>query len=224
MRRISHDTYATIFSVAYLGFMTNLLLALGALPFVVVLLATDLAVAWPALALLAPPAAPSLAAAFTVFAAFSADPSIGVIRTFRAAYRAVWRRATALGAVVTVLLVVLGVDMRWAWDQPVGAVAVPALAVLVVLTVATGLLGLVAIADVPTARLRDVLRASLYLAVRRWYLTAVSLLALLLLVALLGARPALAIGLAAAPVLYVVWANSRYSLRPVLPREATSTA
>ena len=36
-------------------------------------------------------------------------------------------------------------------------------------------------------------------------------------VGLLAAKPALAIGLATAPLLYVVWANSRFSLRPALP-------
>jgi hypothetical protein len=63
-----------------------------------------------------------------------------------------------------------------------------------------------------------VLRCSVYLAVKRWYLTAVSLLVLGMLGALFATRPALAVGLAASPLLYVVWANSRFSLRPVLDR------
>ena len=65
-----------------------------------------------------------------------------------------------------------------------------------------------------------------FLAVRRWYLTLASLFVLALLLTLLTAKPALAIGLAAAPLLYVVWANGRYSLRPVLPaaEEAATTA
>jgi len=71
----------------------------------------------------------------------------------------------------------------------------------------------------PRARVRDLLRAALYLAARRWYLTVVSLLVLGLLCTLIAARPALGLGLAAAPLLYVVWANSRYALLPVL--EAT---
>ncbi|MFC7480077.1 hypothetical protein ACFQX7_08605 [Luedemannella flava] len=85
-----------------------------------------------------------------------------------------------------------------------------------ILTVATGLLGLVTLAERPAARLRDVARACAYLAVRRWYLTAMSLLVLALLAQLVTARPALALGLAAAPLLYVVWANSRSCLRVAL--------
>ena len=36
------------------------------------------------------------------------------------------------------------------------------------------------------------------------------------LVARVAARPALGLGLGAAPLLYVVWANSRYALSPAL--------
>ena len=65
------------------------------------------------------------------------------------------------------------------------------------------------------ARLRDVLRASLFLGVRRWYLTAVSLVVLVAA----GRRrspplPAIGLGFTAAPALYLVWANSRFTLRP----------
>ena len=226
MRRISHEVYATVFSVVYLGLMTNVLLLVGCLPVVVVLLTTDTALSWPVVALLAPLSAPAVAAAFAVFSAYSADPTIGVIRTFVRSWRAVFRRAATLGVLAAAVLVVLGVDGYAAWGRPAATWAVPVLAVLVVLVVATTVLGLVALAEVPRARLRDVLRACLFLGVRRWYLTVASLLVLALLLTLLTAKPALAIGLAAAPLLYVVWANGRHSLRPVLPvaQEAATTA
>ena len=96
------------------------------------------------------------------------------------------------------------------------AVAVPVLVTLAVLVVSTATLALVGVVERPRARVRDLLRAGLYLAVRRWYLTAVSLFVLGLLVALVAARPAVGLGLAAAPLLYVVWANSRYALSPAL--------
>ncbi len=224
MRRISHETWTTVFSVVYLGLATNALLLVGCLPMVVVLLTTDTAGSWPLVALLVPVTAPALCAAFAVFSGYSADPTIGVVRTFWRSWRAAFRRAAGLGAVGAATLVVLGVDGRVAWGRPAGTWAVPVLAVLALLVVATGLLGLVALAEAPRARLRDVLRVCLFLAVRRWYLTLVSLLVVALLLTLLSAKPALAIGLAAAPLLYVIWANSRYSLRAVLPREAAAPA
>ena len=226
MRRISHETYATVFSAVYLALVTNILLVVGCLPLLVVLLTTDTGASWPLVAALVPVTTPAVAAAFAVFSAYSADATVGVIRTFVRSWRTVFRRAAALGALAAAVLVVLGVDARAAWGRPVGTWAVPALGMLTVLVVATGLLGLVALAEAPRARLRDVLRASVFLAVRRWYLTLASLFVLALLLTLLTAKPALAIGLAAAPLLYVVWANGRYSLRPVLPvaEEAATTA
>ena len=66
--------------------------------------------------------------------------------------------------------------------------AVPALAVLTVLAVAIGLLAFVGIAEEPGARVRDLIRAAAWLAVRRWYLSAVSLLVLAAQPRLLEAR------------------------------------
>lgn len=224
MRWMSHETYETVFSVAYLGLVTNALLAVGLAPLLAVLLTTDPASSWPLLVVLLPLTTPALAAAFAVFSAYSADPTIGVVRTFVRAWRASFRRAAGVGAVTAAALVVLGVDAQAAAARHVAAWAAPALGVVALLVVATALLALVAIAEVPGARLRAVLKAALYLGARRWYLTVVSLAVLGLLVALLAAKPALAIGLATAPLLYVVWANSRYSLRPALPvHEAPST-
>ncbi|MBN9374396.1 MAG: DUF624 domain-containing protein [Cellulomonas sp.] len=217
MRRTSHETYETVFSVAYLGLVTNALLAVGLAPLLAVLLTTDPASSWPLLAVLLPLATPTLAAAFAVFAAYSADPTIGVIRTFARTWRTSFRRAATIGALAAATLVVLGVDAHAAATRPVAAWAVPVLGVVALLVVATTLLALVATAEVPGARLRAVLKAALYLGARRWYLTVVSLAVLALLVGLLAAKPALAIGLATAPLLYVVWANSRFSLRPALP-------
>src|SRR5688500_11312772 len=111
MKRISHDTYATVFAVVYLGLMTNALLLIGCLPLVVVLVTTDPATSWPLLAIAAPLCAPAAAAAFTVFR----DHSRGgaqVARAFVSAWRAVWRKALALGAMASALLVVVLVDVR----------------------------------------------------------------------------------------------------------------
>jgi len=214
--RPKHETFIHVFDTAYVVLMTNLLLVIAGLPFVVGLIATDPARSWPLLALVAPLSAPALGAAFAVFAGFSADGTTTVVRTFAAAWRSLFGRATTIGALTVAALVVLGVDGRAVWPSPLGAVAVPVLVTLAVLVVSTATLALVGVVERPRARVRDLLRAGLYLAVRRWYLTAVSLFVLGLLVALVAARPAVGLGLAAAPLLYVVWANSRYALSPAL--------
>ena len=214
--RIRHETFEAVFGTVYVALMTNLLLVCACLPLVAALLTTDPARSWPLLAVLAPACAPGVCAAFAVLAAFSADRSTAVAGTFLRAWRAAFRRAIALGAIATAALVVLGVDVRAAWGHPVGAAAIPVLLVAMVLVAATALLTTVLLAERPTVRLRDAGRACLYLAVRHWYLTVVSLAVLALLQALLASRPAIALGLAAAPLLYVVWANSRFTLRSAL--------
>ncbi len=205
-----------LFDTVYLALMTNILLVVACLPMVAGLLVTDPARSWPLLALVAPVCAPGLCAAFAVLSAFSTSHSTTVVRTFVRAWRACWRRAAALGALGTATLVVFAVDARAAWGRPVGALAIPVLAMGMLLAAATALLALVVIAERPMVRLRDALRACLYLAVRRWYFTLFSLAVLALLEALLAHSPAFALGLAATPVLYVVWANSRFTLRPAL--------
>jgi len=213
--RIGHETLGAIFDMVYVALLTNLLLVLGCLPMVAGLLTTDPARSWPLLALVAPLCAPAVCAAFAVLAAYTAERNTDVLRTFATAWRRSLRRATALGALATGLLVVLGVDIRAAWGRPIGAAAIPVLVVGMVLVAAASLLALVVIAERPTVRLRDALRASLYLAVRHWYFTAFSFAVLALLYSLVASRPAIAFGLAAAP-LYVVWANSRFTLRAAL--------
>jgi uncharacterized membrane protein YesL len=131
-------------------------------------------------------------------------------------YRDCWRPALAVGALTAGTLTVLLVDVRALAAAPAGVLVIPLLLVLCVLALGLGAVTLVTVAEAPRARLRDALRVSAYLAVRRWYLTAASLVAGGVQVALFSQAPALALGLTAAPVLYVLWANSRYILRPVL--------
>ncbi|MGW5556997.1 hypothetical protein ACWER9_07215 [Micromonospora sp. NPDC003944] len=220
--RLRHRTIAAAVDGVHAALVTNMLLLLGALPIVILLFTTEAVRAWPLYALVAPLCAPALCGVFAVMSSYSAGGSGGVVRTFAHAWRATARPAMLWGASTTMVLVVLAVDARALWGHRAGALALPVLAVLAVLTIATALLGLVAIAERPAARLRDIARACLYLAVRRWYLTAVSLTTLALLGQFIVARPAIALGVAATPLLYVVWANSRFTLRVALDLPLTT--
>jgi uncharacterized membrane protein YesL len=223
VRRISHETYAGVFAVVYLGLMTNALLLITALPLVLLLVTTDPMMSWPLLAVAAPLAAPGATAAFAVFRAH-AEGSTSVARDFVRGLRATWRGALALGGLATAVVVVLLVDVRALSSTAFSVVAVPVLAVLTVLVLGVTLLGLVLLAEQPMMRLRDVLRGCAYLAVRRWYLSAVSLLVIAAQVALFAAMPAIGVGITASAALYLAWANSRFTLRAVPTREAATTA
>src|SRR4051794_2500626 len=189
--------------MVHVALMTNLLLTIGTLPLIVTLVTTDPARSWPLLALLTPLGTPAVCAAFAVLSQFSSAGSTSVWRTFWSAWRACWRRAATVGLGCAAALVGLGVDTPAAWGRPIGAVAVPVLVVLMVLAVATSLLALVALAGQPQLRVRQLVRACLYLAVRHWYLTIASLLVLVLFELVFASSPAIALGLAAAPLLYV---------------------
>jgi len=207
---IPHGLLSTLFGVAYLGMVTNALLVVACLPLLALLVATDPAATWPALAVLTPLTFPAFVATCQVFA----DASDGVVRTFAGAWRRSFRKAAALGMIVTALVTVLVVDVRALFGQRVGGVVIPVLVVLVVVVVVTAIHAVVVLADAPTARLRDVLWWSAFLAVRRWYVAGISLVVLGVQAAFVVEHPALALGLSATPVLYVVWANARHALRP----------
>ncbi|MFK4850144.1 DUF624 domain-containing protein [Microbacterium sp. ZW T6_19] len=218
MTRISHDTWATILGVVYLGLMTNFLVLVAASPVVVLLITTDPGLSWPLLALAAPLSAPALTGAFAAFREFGrGEPQ--VVRSFLRGWRATWRKGMLIGAAAAASVVVLLVDVRAVAALPASVVVVPVLALLTVIAVATALVALVALAEAPQARLRDIVKAALYLSVRRWYLTALSFAVLSVQFALFTTMPAIAIGLTCAPALYVAWANGRYTLRPVLDLE-----
>lgn len=208
--RIPHSVLGAVFEFAYLGLMINALLVVACLPFVAVLVGTDVASTWPVLVVLAPFTMPAFVATCQVFA----DSSGGVVRTFVRGWRQSLRKAVALGAIVTVLATVLVVDVRVLFGQRAGAVAIPVLVVLTVLVLATTIHALVVLADAPTDRLRDILWWSAFLAVRRWYVAGVSLVVLGVQATFLFEHPALALGLSAAPALYVAWTNARHALRP----------
>lgn len=215
MKRVSHDAWATILGVVYLGLMVNFLVLVAASPLVVLLMTTDPALSWPLLAVAAPLAAPALSGAFSAFREFGrGEPQ--VVRSFLRGWKATARKGMLIGAVASASVVVLLVDVRAVSASPASVMIVPVLALLVVIAVATALVALVALAEEPAARMRDIIKAALYLCVRRWYLTALSLAVLGVQVGLFTTMPAIAIGLTCAPALYVVWANSRYTLRPVL--------
>jgi uncharacterized membrane protein YesL len=215
VRRISHETYASVFGVVYLGLMSNLLLLVACLPAVAVLLTTDPALSWPVLLCTVPLCAPGFSAAFATFRSHG-DGDPRVVRVFLAAWRATWRKAMLTGLAATVVLGVVLVDVRFFSDLQIGVVLIPVLATLGVVAVTTAIIALTALAEVPEARVRDIAKAALYLGLRRWLLSIVSLVVLIAQAGLFTTMPAFAIGLTAAPALFLIWANARYTLRPVL--------
>lgn len=220
---ISNGTLSRVFDTVYLALVTNLLLVAFCLPVVLTLLTTDPTRSWGALVLVLPLVAPAFTAATVVFADFSHDGGAPIVRTFARAWRIHLRRSLGVGAAATAALLVLAVDIRAVSSSRWGAVAVPVFLVLAVLVLLTSVLALVAVPERPDVPVVKLLRASIFLGLRRWYVTVASLAVLVLLAAVTTSRPAIGLGLAAAPMLYVVWANSRFALQPILHLTVAAT-
>ena len=216
MRRISHDTMSTVFGVTYLGLMTNMMLVISCLPLVALLIVTDPAETWLYLVGFAPLIAPAMTGAFTVFRCHSDEGSLEVVRGFWRGWWSTARHALILGAVAAAMLFAFVVDIRVMAGTGFSTLTVPLLLMLMLLVIGIFPIAMVAIAEVPDTRLREVIRISAVLGVRRWYLTLLSLVILGSFVAFFILSPALAIGLAAGPMLYAVWANGRFTLKPAI--------
>ncbi|HEU5223992.1 MAG TPA: ferredoxin-NADPH reductase [Candidatus Lumbricidophila sp.] len=216
MARNSYEVANAAFAIASLILTTNLMLAITSLPLLVLAMTTDPTMTWPLIAVAAVISAPGIPAAYRVFLEHRAGGT-GPVRAFARGYRATWRKTLLVALIVVAVLVVLYVDVHAVARLSFAVVVVPLLWMLAILSLAAGMLIFVALAEDPKARVRRLVRAALVLSVRRWYLTVVSLLLGVVQIALFTNIPALAIGVTASAVLYLVWANSRYTLRPILP-------
>ena len=189
--------------------VVNLLLGVTASPLIVLLVFTNAFETWLLVALAAVVATPGVTAAFTAFRDADGRP----FRAFLRGYRATWTRAIRIGFGLVAACAVVVVDAQFFANGPFAQAAMVVLAVVALLVGGTGLLALTAIAEQPSVRLRDAVRHAAWGSVRSWYLTLVSLAALVVFAVLFVNLPLLAISAGASPILYVAWANSRFSLR-----------
>jgi uncharacterized membrane protein YesL len=211
-----YSTYIRAGEMLYMALMTNVLLAVFNLPLLFFFIATDVRVTWLPVLLLAPVLTISLAAAFSVFQRSTVDGTVNVVREFVRAWVVQARRAGATGVVAGLGLLVLAVDIEAVRNTSLGAVAVPLFLTLTALLTATTLHVLVAIVlGVEARETRALWKAALFFAVKRWYLTGMSLFLLLLLLTFIYTTPAWGVGLVTSPILYVVWTNSRQALLPI---------
>lgn len=205
MRLLARLPYETVFNTVYAGLKLNLCLIAATLPLLLALAASPRPLAsWPFFTALAVICGPAAAAAFGAFAAF-ADGEHRIGRAFWTAYRASFGRSLAAAAVAAALVIVLAVDFQLALGSRLGAVT-PVLVLLIALVVAATTVLL-------TTGARWQPRALLscaYLSLRGWHLSLVNLAVLATLAAAVVVKPAIGLFLLPAPVLYVVWANTRH--------------
>jgi hypothetical protein len=203
------ETYEAIFDIAYPALGAGVCLGGAALPLVAALtLLADPLAAWPTLLVAALPLGAGIAAGFHVFAAARER---GVAMPFRDGLHGVRRhagRATAVWALLCVLLFVVIVDVLAIWATPWAAVIGPLLGVLVLLGVPTALVALSGLSRAPDLSLPALLRASAWLVVRRAPLTLLSLAVLAGWGMVCLAQPVLGVLGVGGFALYVLWSNA----------------
>jgi hypothetical protein len=219
LRPARRETYEKVFRLVHTGLVTNVLLAVACAPFLAALgVVGDPLASWPFFAALSTLCAPALTGAFRCFAELG-EGSGAVLRPFWDGYRGAAGRSAAVWAAGAAAVGVLAVDAvavsRTAWG-PALAPFFAAAAALVVAVVVAVLALLAERRDAPV-RLRDLVRPCLYLVARRWYLAAANVVVLGLAVTVILVKPVIGLLILCSPLLYLVWATTRFVLAPVLP-------
>ena len=214
-RIFNHEKYELVWGTIYVGLATNALVVVACLPLVIMLFTTNPAASWPMLAILAFLLGPALTGAFAAFRGFSETGSTTAVRTFWKAWARNFQRTATIAALLAALTTIGGINIAFLWnEQALGAALIPLQVILIVLGMVTALMALVGQLDHPQLRLLDLLRLALFVAVRRWYLSLIGLVMLGLLGTVVTELPAIGLGLAIAPLLYVTWGAARNAWRP----------
>ncbi|SDW72064.1 Protein of unknown function, DUF624 [Arthrobacter sp. cf158] len=216
------ETFGSIFGFIYTFLAGNVLLAAANAPLVLSLsLVADPAAAWPFFLALSVTIAPSLAGIFAAFKALNDDGgAVKPVAAFLRGYKRSFAKAALLGVGAVAMLMFLGVDLAVIQNNsaslPGAALLVPLIVVAAAVTVTLSVTAIAGVVLLPEARLKSILKAALYLAVQRWYLSLAMLVLLGIIVSAAVMQPVLGIALAPAPLLFVIWSNASYAFHAAL--------
>jgi uncharacterized membrane protein YesL len=207
------DTFGSIFTFVYTFLAVNVLLAATNAPLVFFLYAVvDPVVSWPFFLTLSLTVLPSLGGAFAAFEALRGEEAVSrPFAAFFAGYRASFGRAALAGVAAVVVLFVLGLDLMLVAALPAGAVLVPLLTLGIAAVVIMAVQVVAGAVLLPAARLRALMKAALYISVRRWYLSFAALALLGIVAGVALVQPVLGIALIPAPLLFIVWSNASFA-------------
>lgn len=216
------ETFGSIFGFIYTFLAGNVLLAAANAPLVLSLsLVADPAASWPFFLALSVTIAPSLAGIFAAFKALNDDGgAVKPVAAFLRGYKRSFAKAALLGVGAVAMLMFLGVDLAVIQNNsaslPGAALLVPLIVVAAAVTVTLSVTAIAGVVLLPEARLKSILKAALYLAVQRWYLSLAMLVLLGIIVSAAVMQPVLGIALAPAPLLFVIWSNASYAFHAAL--------
>jgi len=219
---LRQESMESMFGYAYAILMTDLLLVLANLPLAVLLVvAHDALQAWPTVLLASLTLAPSLAGAFEVFRRMRGDEPARPFAAFWHGYRSRGATAALLGVATALVIGFVLYDGAvfagtvWA---PLLAPTLAVVAAWALVTCTTAVAGLVLY---PQVSVRAIVKAAVYLSVRRWYFSLVALVLLGFSAAAGVVQPVLG-ALVPGLLLYVVFANAAFAFRRAVEAEASA--
>lgn len=212
------ETFGNIFGFVYTFLAGNVLMAFANAPLVLCLaLVADPAAAWPFFLALSVTVPPSLAGLFAAFAALHDEgTAVKPVAAFLRGYRQGFRRAAVLGLAAVAVLLFLGVDLVIVQAMPAAALLVPVILVAAAVVLSLAVMATAGVVLLPEAGLRSLMKASLYLCVRRWYLSLAMLVLLVIIATAAVLQPVLGVAFAPAPLLFVIWSNAAYAFHAAL--------
>jgi uncharacterized membrane protein YesL len=209
---VSHETFESMFGLVYTGLMVNVALVLANLPLAFFVFAVpDPLSSWPFFLLLSLTLAPSVAGAFGCFRAMKDDgpprPLLAFWRSYRRNVLRSFVVGTAAGAVVAIVLL----DLAVLGSNPFAPLIAPTFFVLGLSALAVTIVALAAFALYPQASAWPIVKASVYLAIKRWYFSVMALVLVGLIAAAVLLQPILGAFLAPSLLLFAVWSNAHFS-------------
>lgn len=219
------EAFGSIFGFVYTFLAGNVLLAAANAPLVLCLaVVADPVAAWPFFLALSVTVPPSLAGLFAAFRALNDDGgAVRPVAAFLRGYKRSFRRAAPLGLAAVALLLLLGIDLTIVQAMAAAVVLVPLMVVAAAVTLSLTGTAIAGVVLLPEVTLKSILKASLYLSIRRWYLSLAMLVLLGIIVSAAVLQPVMGVALAPAPLLFVVWSNASYAIQAARTSKASQS-
>lgn len=211
------NTFLKISSTAYLILMGNLLIAVVTLPVSLLLVFVPLHQAWLWLTLTFPMVFAGLAASFSTFHAHVRQGSMTVIRDFFAGWARHAKKSLVIGGLCSLFLTVIGLDLYALDGTAFGSLAAPIMVVTALIGISAGFVAVGLVVAEDSISWRRAVTLGLFLAVRKGQWSILSLAGVALFAWMIWARPATALVLAPAPLVYFIWFNTGRILASYMP-------
>jgi uncharacterized membrane protein YesL len=210
--RVRQETFETIFGYVYTALMVNVALILANLPLAVMVFAVpDPLASWPFFMLLSLTLAPSLAGAFGAFKAMREDGPPRPVLAYCRSYRRNAGRSFIVGAATAVIVSAMLFNLALFGANPYAPLFAPSLVMVGAAVLAVAVTAIAGFALYERVSALAIVKASIYLAIKRWYFSVMGLVLTGLVAAAVLVQPVLGAFLVPSVLLFAVWSNAHFA-------------